>query len=126
MGHVPLTDTEVVPANGVFDAYHINSIQPLPEHRVLISLRDTSAIYELDQNTGSIIWALGGKKNSFTMVKGAHFYFQHDARLKGNSLTLFDDEAGPPVHGAGRGPGDEAQPDRRKRRPSCTPSRGPR
>ncbi len=103
MGHVPITDTEVVPANGVLDAYHINSIQPLPEHRVLISLRDTSAIYELEQNTGAILWTLGGKKNSFTMEKGAHFYFQHDARLHGNSLTLFDDEAGPPVHGPGRG-----------------------
>ncbi len=103
LGHIPVSDTEVVAANGVLDAYHINSIQPLPEHHLLISLRDTSGVYELEQNSGAIVWALGGRKNMFTLVNGAHFYFQHDARLQGSLLTLFDDEAGPPVHGSGRG-----------------------
>lgn len=103
LGHVPITDTEVEPVNGVFDPYHINTIQPQPEHRVLISLRDTSSVYDVDQNTGAILWTVGGKKNSFTMGRGAQFYFQHDAQLRGNRLTLFDDEAGPPVHGPARG-----------------------
>ena len=34
MGHVPLSNSEIAPANGVWDPYHMNSIQPLPEHRV--------------------------------------------------------------------------------------------
>ena len=68
----------------MLDAYHLNSIQPLPEDRLLISMRDTSAIYELEQKTGAILWTLGGKKNQFTLARGAKFYFQHDARLEGN------------------------------------------
>ncbi len=106
MGHIAEGESEVEPANGVWDPYHINSIQPLPEGRVLISLRDTSGVYLLDQADGSIVWQIAGKHSSFTMAKHTRFYFQHDARLEGkrlNRLTLFDDEAGPPVHGASRG-----------------------
>jgi Arylsulfotransferase (ASST) len=106
LGHVPTSETEVEPTNGVFDPFHLNSIQPLPGEKVLISMRDTSGIYELDQHSGSIIWQIAGKKSSFTMKKGTRFYFQHDARLYGpklNRLSLFDDEAGPPVYGPSRG-----------------------
>ena len=103
LGHVPITDTEIVPAGGFFDPYHVNSIQPLPEGRVLVSMRNTSAIYELQQESGAILWTLGGKKSSFALNKRARFYFQHDARLEGKQLTLFDDHAGPPSHGPARG-----------------------
>ena len=101
LGHVPIADTEVIPAGGVFDPYHVNAIQPLAENRVLISLRDTSAVYDVEQD-GSIVWTVGGKKSSFALAPRAQFYFQHDVRLQGNGLTMFDDEAGPPVHGSAR------------------------
>lgn len=100
---VPTSDSEVVPASGVFDAYHLNSIQPLGENKLLVSMRDTSAIYEIDQSTGAILWTLGGKKNQFKLGTVAQFYFQHDVRLEGNRLTLFDNESGPPFHGFSRG-----------------------
>lgn len=103
LGHVPISDTELIPAGGFFDPYHFNSIQPLPEERVLLSMRNTSAIYELQQGSGAILWTLGGKKSSFALNKRARFYFQHDAQLDGKGVTLFDDEAGPPIHGPGRG-----------------------
>jgi hypothetical protein len=106
MGHVAESETEVVPANGVFDPYHLNSIQPITGDRVLISMRDTSGVYLLDQDTGAIIWQIAGRKSSFTRGKETQFYFQHDALLEGKKLdrlTLFADEAGPPVHGASRG-----------------------
>ncbi len=105
-GHVNDAESEVAPAEGVWDPYHVNSIQALSEHRVLVSMRDTSGVYEIDQDGGSILWQIAGKKSSFTLGKDAKFYFQHDARLEGkhlNKLTLFDDEAGPPVHGLSRG-----------------------
>lgn len=105
MGHIAETESEVAPANGVWDPYHINSIQPLPEGRVLVSLRDTSGVYLLDQS-GAIVWQIAGKHSSFKVAKRARFYFQHDARLIGKNLehlSLFDDEAGPPVYGASRG-----------------------
>lgn len=105
MGHVPEEESEVEPANGVWDPYHLNSVQPLPEGRVVISLRDTSGVYLLDES-GAIVWQIAGKKSTFTRSRRTHFYFQHDARLEGKNLeqlTLFDDEAGPPVYGASRG-----------------------
>ena len=103
---IPTSESEVPAAGGVFDPYHINSIQPEPEHHLLVSLRDTSGVYLLDTETGKIIWQIAGKKSSFTLGKGAKFYFQHDARLEGkklNKLTLFDDEGGPPEYGISRG-----------------------
>ena len=105
MGHIADTESEVQPANGVWDPYHVNSIQPLPEGKVLISLRDTSGVYLLEQS-GAIEWQIAGKSSSFTRGRRTRFYFQHDARLEGKNLerlTLFDDEAGPPVYGASRG-----------------------
>ena len=106
MGHVALSETEVPPNGGVWDPYHVNSIQALPDHRLLVSMRDTSGVYELDENTGAILWQVGGKASSFTMGKHTTFHFQHDARLEGKSLnvlTVFADEAGPPVYGSSRG-----------------------
>ncbi len=103
LGRIPTSDSEVVPAAGVFDAYHLNSVQTLPEERMLVSMRDTSAIYEIDQKTGAILWTLGGKKNQFKLASGVQFYFQHDARLEGNKLSIFDNEAGPPLKGFSRG-----------------------
>lgn len=106
MTYIPTSESEVEAAGGVFDAYHINSIQPLPEHRVLISLRDTSGVYDVNSETGKIVWQIAGKKSSFKMAKETRFYFQHDVRLEGkklSTLTLFDDEGGPPIYGPSRG-----------------------
>ena len=106
MGHIPLSDSVVPPAGGVWDPYHVNSIQTLPEHRLLVSMRDTSGVYELDQDSGSILWQIAEKSSSFSMGKSTVFHFQHDVRLEGkqlNFLTMFDDEAGPPAYGASRG-----------------------
>ena len=99
LGHIPLADSYATAATSAyFDAYHMNSIEPLPHDRLLVSARDTSAIYEIDRATGRIIWTLGGKASSFHMQRGAGFFFQHDAAmLPGNRVSLFDDEAGPPI-----------------------------
>jgi hypothetical protein len=98
LGHIPLTDSYATPATSAdFDAFHINSIQPLSSGRLLISARDTSAIYEIDRASGRILWKLGGKASSFRLSRGARFYFQHDAQmLPHDRVSLFDDEAGPP------------------------------
>ncbi|HTX30176.1 MAG TPA: arylsulfotransferase family protein [Solirubrobacteraceae bacterium] len=101
-GHIPLADSYATRANSPYlDAYHVNSIQSLPGERVLISARDTSAIYEIDRASGRILWTLGGKASSFRMGRGSRFYFQHDARLlSGDRVSLFDDEGGPPYKAA--------------------------
>jgi hypothetical protein len=99
LGHIPLGDSYATPANSVdYDAYHFNSIQPVAGGRLLVSARDMSAVYLIDQATDRIVWTLGGKASSFQMGPGARFFFQHDAQLAGSDrLSLFDDEAGPPI-----------------------------
>jgi len=98
-GHIPLADSYATPAtSSTFDAYHLNTIQPLAGDRLLVSARDTSSVYEIDNATGRIVWTLGGKASSFRLGPGARFFFQHDVQmLAGDRISLFDDEAGPPI-----------------------------
>ena len=98
-GHIPLADSYATPSNSAdYDAFHLNSIEPVAGDRVLVSARDTSAVYLVDRSSGQIVWTLGGKASSFRLRPGARFYFQHDAQLLGrNEVSLFDDEAGPPM-----------------------------
>ncbi|HTU29682.1 MAG TPA: arylsulfotransferase family protein [Solirubrobacteraceae bacterium] len=75
-----------------WDYFHVNAIQPLSDGTVLISARNTSAVYDVDGTSGRIHWVLGGKFSSFKLGKGARFWYQHDARLQANGqLTMFDD-----------------------------------
>jgi hypothetical protein len=97
-GHIPLETSQATPQNSAFyDAFHINAIQPLSKDRVLISARDTSAVYSVDRSSGRILWTLGGKGSNFRLGPGATFYFQHDAHMLSNGrIAMFDDGAGPP------------------------------
>ncbi len=81
------------PTNGFpWDAYHINSISLQPHDRMLISMRNTSALYLVSMKTGRVIWTLGGKDSDFTIPAADRFSWQHDAQLHpGNLLTVFDD-----------------------------------
>jgi Arylsulfotransferase (ASST) len=105
LDHVPLADTyEAMPksAHGPFDYFHINSVQEQQNGDLLISARNTWAAYDIDRQTGAIMWTLGGRKSSYKLSSGAVFAFQHDVRLHTDTdptVTLFDDGGGPPrVH----------------------------
>ena len=97
-GHIPLAESYATPENSAsYDAYHFNSVQPLAKNRVLVSARDTSAVYEVERATGRIRWTLGGKASDFRLGPGAKFWLQHHAQmLSGNRVSVFDDQAGPP------------------------------
>jgi outer membrane protein assembly factor BamB len=91
LGHISLSASEVrPPKTGVYDAYHLNSVQQLPGQRLLVSIRHAWAVYEIDERTGRVIWTLGGRHSSFKMGPGTQFQWQHDAHLQGNLLTLLD------------------------------------
>lgn len=95
-GHIKLTDSYRAVKNP-WDAYHINSIQEGPNGNLLLSFRNTSAIYEIDRRTGSIVWTLGGKSSSFKLGRGTHFSYQHDARYVDGDrslISLFDNSNG--------------------------------
>jgi hypothetical protein len=91
--------TKPVPsANVPWDYAHTNSVALSPNGELLMSARNTWAVYEIDRETGAIHWRLGGKRSDFKIGDGAHFAWQHDARWRSDgALTLFDNAAFPPV-----------------------------
>jgi Arylsulfotransferase (ASST) len=106
LDHVPVGDTYFPPSSPgfVFDPYHMNSITFAGDDPV-VSMRNTSAVYEIDRHTGKIVWTFGGKHPSFKMGSGTSTAFQHTAVLQPDgTMTIFDDGAGPPtVHQHARG-----------------------
>jgi hypothetical protein len=108
LDHVPVSDSyQPIPKNTghPWDYFHLNSAQLIGNGNVIVSARDTWAVYNVSHQTGGIVWTLGGKSSSFKMGANTSFAFQHDARLlTGNLMTIFDDGAGPPdVHKQSRG-----------------------
>jgi hypothetical protein len=96
LGHVPISDSYPKPIGSYpYDYFHLNSIQQLPGGNLLISARNTWAVYEISRSTGRVIWTIGGKHPSFRMGAGTGFEWQHDARLAGRRLSLFDDADSP-------------------------------
>jgi len=81
LDHIPVTDTYAPFSGGTtsapFDYLHINSIAIAPDGDLLLSGRDTSAIYKVARPSGNVAWQLGGKQSSFQMGPGATFWFQH-------------------------------------------------
>jgi arylsulfotransferase ASST len=87
-----------------FDYFHINSIDLHPDGSILISARNTSALYELDGATGQITTRIGGKHSSVKLGSGAETAFQHDATLlPSGQISVFDNGAVPKVHPQSRG-----------------------
>lgn len=106
LDHIPLGASYTkVPPKGLYDPYHLNSIALDRAGNLVLSMRNTSAVYDIDHQTGKIAWSLGGKSSTFKMGKGTSTWGQHDAVVEPDgSLTLFDDGAGPPkVHPYSRG-----------------------
>jgi hypothetical protein len=98
LGHIPLRASHEPPRDSgrPWDYFHLNSIQRLPSGNLLISARNTWAVYAISKHTGEVLWTLGGKHPSFKMGPGTNFEWQHDARMHpGGILSLFNDAALP-------------------------------
>jgi len=81
-----------------YDYFHVNSIDVEPSGNLLVSARNTHAVYEIDHQTKTVLWRLGGKKSDFKMGPGTRFAWQHDARRHADgTITIFDNGAAPPV-----------------------------
>jgi hypothetical protein len=82
-----------------YDFFHVNSIDIDSDGNLLVSARNTHAVYKLDRRTGEILWRLGGKRSDFTLGRNVRFAWQHDARRQGDgTISLFDNGAAPKVH----------------------------
>jgi hypothetical protein len=101
LDHVPVTDTYAPFTGGTkdapFDYLHINSIAIAPDGDLLLSARDTSAIYKVSRPSGKVVWTLGGKRSSFHMEEGSTFWFQHHITpVTATTVSIFDDGGAPP------------------------------
>ncbi len=118
LDHVPLRDTykrKPHSRNQLFDYFHINSVQRDFDGNLIISARNTWAVYKVNYRTGAIMWELGGKHSSFRMGPGTSIAYQHHATVhSGGLITIFDDGASPQVHPQSRGVVERIN--RRKRR----------
>jgi hypothetical protein len=96
LGHIPLSWSYTRPVPGQrYDFFHLNSIQQLANGRIIISARNTFAVYAIDKHTGHLVWELGGKHSNFHMGPGTFFSWQHHATLHNNGLiSIFDDHNG--------------------------------
>lgn len=84
-----------------YDYFHINSVAQDTDGNLIISARNTWAIYKVDRRTGNVLWELGGKHSSFEMGPGTRTAYQHDARIHpGGEITTLDNAPG--VHAQSR------------------------
>ena len=103
--HIPITASyfKTNSPGFVFDPYHLNSVALDSDGNLIVSMRNTSAVYKVNRSTGAVMWTLGSNQDTFKLGAGASTMFQHDALIQPDgSLTMFDDGGGPPRVRAGR------------------------
>jgi hypothetical protein len=114
--HVPFSQSEQpLPASAStpWDWFHINAVKLDTNGDLLIDARDTWTTYEVNPQSGNILWQLGGKDSSFKLQAapgqslddaGEIFAWQHDPQPLGNdTYTFFDNEsAGTPEYSVSR------------------------
>jgi arylsulfotransferase ASST len=124
LDHVPIADSyRPAKKDKLYDYFHVNSIDDLPDGNLLVSSRDTHTVYEIDRSSGRIVWRLGGKHSTFAMGPGTHFRFQHDARPHGrDEVSVFNNNALAGTRGTRVSSGLVLRLDRRRKRVSLVRS----
>lgn len=78
-----------------WDPYHVNSINVAADGNLIVSMRNTWAVYKIERPSGRVLWRLGGKNSDFSVSSAARFAWQHDVTPQpGSRLTVFDNGAG--------------------------------
>lgn len=110
LDHIPVTESERAFDEGAgtedepYDYFHGNSVTVDDDGSLLVSARNTHAIYNLNRDSGDVNWTLGGPGSDFDMPDDAYFAWQHDAeRSADGALTLFDNQSSPTLGESSRG-----------------------
>lgn len=90
--HVAIEESYQSEVGNPYDYFHVNSAGLDADGHLLVSARNTWAVYKVDRGSGRVIWRLGGRRSDFAMGPRTRFAFQHDARTHedGRILSLFD------------------------------------
>jgi hypothetical protein len=99
LDHVAIEESYAAYAGHAYDYFHVNSIDVDADGNLLLSARNTWAVYKVHRKSGKVLWRLGGKRSDFRMGPGTSFAWQHDARHhdEGRLISIFDNAAAPPV-----------------------------
>ncbi len=106
----PDADALAVGAQNVVDPFHCNSIDVDALGNLLVSTRNTDAVFCVDKATGKVTWKLGGtaySKDGAQLLRvvddpQGSFSGQHDARFQPDGkVSMFDDHTNLP--GVARG-----------------------
>jgi Arylsulfotransferase (ASST) len=99
LDHVPIAESYASYTGHAYDYFHVNSVDVDADGHLLVSARNTWAVYKVHAKTGKVLWRLGGKRSDFRMGAGTRFAWQHDARHhdEGRLISIFDNSAEPPV-----------------------------
>jgi Arylsulfotransferase (ASST) len=105
LGHIPISESKnPVPRAYPWDYAHLNSADPGSSGDVLVSVRNTWTLYDVDIRSGGFRWRLGSSHSSFRLGSGTRFYWQHDAEFQpGGLISLFDNGSDPPEEKQSRG-----------------------
>jgi hypothetical protein len=99
LDHVAIEESYATYTGHAYDYFHVNSIDVDADGHLLVSARNTWAVYKVHRESGKVLWRLGGKRSDFRMGPGTRFAWQHDARHhdEGRLVSIFDNSAEPPV-----------------------------
>ena len=91
LDHVRVEES-YAPAGYRWDYFHVNAVDVDADGHLLVSARNTWAVYKVHRETGAVLWRLGGKRSDFALGAGARFAWQHDARSHdgGRTISIFD------------------------------------
>jgi hypothetical protein len=96
LDHVPVSHTYSALTPGPFDYFHVNSVAVYGDDELLVSARNTWALYRINRKTGEVNAHINGRASDYKMSPGTNFYWQHHARqVSPGVVTLFDDGAAP-------------------------------
>jgi len=98
LGHIALAASySPLPDDGrSWDYVHLNSIDPSKPGEVLLSSRNTSAIYVVSIHSGATLRRIGGRSPTVKPGAGTAFYYQHDAEWQpGGMISVFDNGGSP-------------------------------
>ena len=87
LGTFPLREGSGFP----YDPFHVNSVSEDGNGNLLLSARNTNALFLIDRDGGKVLSRIGGKKSDFKMGPGTNMIGQHDARLQPDgTISVFD------------------------------------